>query len=94
MFPNELDGAKVLYYTPQDNYGALKYPNGEIAERYHYLAICKYAKDDNYYLFCCNENYEVVSDSLHCSLDACMRVATVSYKEDIIWNEAEQLISI
>ena len=25
MFPNELDEAKVLYYTSQDNYGAIKY---------------------------------------------------------------------
>ena len=87
MFPNELDGAKVLYYTSQDNYGAIKYPNGEIAERYHYLAICKYTKDENYYLFCCNENYEVVSDSLYGSIEECMRIATLSYKENIFWNE-------
>ena len=27
MFPTELDNAKVLYYTPPDDYGAIEYPN-------------------------------------------------------------------
>ena len=35
MFPIELDGARVLYYTPQDDYGAIEYPNGEVADYYH-----------------------------------------------------------
>lgn len=91
MFPNELDGARVLYYTSQDNYGTIKYLNGEIAEYYHYLAICKYLKDDNYYLFCCNENYEVVSDSVESSIEDCMKAATWSYKENIIWKEMTKL---
>lgn len=47
MFPTELDNAKVLYYTPQDDYGAIKYPNGEVADYYHYLAICTYSKSDD-----------------------------------------------
>ena len=88
MFPIELDGARVLYYTQQDNYGAIRYPNGEIADYYHYLAICKYAKEKAYYLFCCNENYEVVSDWVDSSVEACMKLA-VEYKENIIWNKAE-----
>ena len=88
MLPIELDGARVLYYTPQDNYAAIKYPNGEIADYYHYLAICKYPKDDAYYLFCCNERYEVVCDWLDSSIEDCMKLAA-SYKENIIWNEAE-----
>ncbi len=60
MFPIKLDGAIVLYYTLQDDYGYSIFPNGEIADYYRYLAICKYSKDDKYYLFCCDENYEVV----------------------------------
>ena len=88
MFPNELDGAKVLYYTPQDDYGLIKFTNGEIADYYHYLAICKYVKENAYYLFCCNENYEVVSDWVDSSVEACMKLAA-EYKENIIWNEAE-----
>ena len=85
MFPTELDNAKVLFYTPQDNYGAIEYPNGEIADNYHYLAICTYPKYNNYYLFCCNENYEVVSDWYESSIEDCMKVAAHSYKENICW---------
>lgn len=87
MFPNKLDGAKVLYYTPKNNYGAIKYTSGEIADHYRYLAICKYAKDDKYYLFCCDENYEVVSDTLHDSIEECMAIAS-QYKDNIVWNKA------
>ena len=64
MFPTELDGAKVLYYTPQGDYGRIEYPNGEIADYKQYLAISKYIKDNGFYLFCCSESYEVVSDWL------------------------------
>ena len=39
MFPTELNNAKVLYYTPHDNYGAIRYPNGEI---YHKTALGTY----------------------------------------------------
>lgn len=89
MFPTEIDGAKVLYYTPQDNYGAIKYPNGEVADYFRYLAICRYSNDARYYLFCCNESYELASDSVWDSLDECMNVAASSYKENIVWHQAE-----
>jgi hypothetical protein len=88
MFPTELDNAKVLYYTPKDDFGAIKYPNGEVADYYHYLAICSYPDDNNYYLFCCSENYEVVSDLLCCSIEDCMKNAEFSYKENILWIKA------
>ena len=91
MFPAELDNAKVLYYTPYDDYGAITYPNGEVADYYHYLAICVYSQypyDNNYYLFCCNEEYEVVNDWPESSIEKCMEVATSSYKENIQWIKA------
>ena len=87
MFPIKLDGAIVLYYTLQDDYGYIIFPNGEIADYYRYLAICKYSKDDKYYLFCCDENYEVVSDTLHDSIEECMAIAS-QYKDNIVWNKA------
>lgn len=87
MFPIKLDGANVLYYTSQENYGYSLFPNGEIADHYRYLAICKYAQDDKYYLFCCDDNYEVVSDTLHDSVEECMAIAS-QYKENIVWNKA------
>lgn len=85
MFPMELDGAKVLYYTPKGNYGALKYSNGDISDYYHYLAICQYPDDHHYYLFCCNENYEVVSDWVDSSIENCMKNAALSHNERLIW---------
>ena len=87
MFPIKLDGAIVLYYTSQDDYGYSIFTNGEIADYYRYLAICKYTKDDKYYLFCCDENYEVVSDMLCNSVEECMAMAS-QYKENIVWNKA------
>ena len=88
MFPAELDNAKVLYYTPQDDYGVIRYPSGEVADYYRYLAICTYSRDGEYYLFCCNENYEVVCDWPEHSIEKCMEVAASSYKENIQWIKA------
>jgi hypothetical protein len=50
------------------------------------LAICKYPTErEEYYLFSCDKNYEVVGDSLWNSIDECMRVASSSYGGNIIW---------
>jgi len=84
MFPLSLDNAKVLYYTQENDYGAIRFPNGEIADTFKYLAICKFENDESYYLFCCNKNFEVVSDTLWQSIEKCMSVAS-SYKENIEW---------
>ncbi len=48
MFPTSLDGAKVIYYTPKNNYGTISFPDGKTADTFTYLAICKYEKDINY----------------------------------------------
>ena len=64
-FPKILDGAKVLYFTPQSSFGSVYYTMGGIADHICYLAICKYENDNDnaVYLFGCNSDYEVVSDS-------------------------------
>lgn len=87
IFPDILDGAKVLFYTPKDNYGEMYYDSGEIAAFFKYLAICKYDKSDGYYLFKCNEDFEVESDSLWDSIDTCMGIANSSYGGNILWLE-------
>ncbi len=84
MFPSVLDNAKVLYYTSKDNYGVIRWPDGETADAYGYLAICKYENDENYYLFCCDANYEVVTDAAWESIEKCIQVAS-AYKENIAW---------
>ena len=84
-FPKVLDNACVLYYTPQDYYGTVRYTTGEIADYIRYLAICKYEGDTQYYLFGCNAEYEVVSDSPWESVKQCMLVAIDSYGRVILW---------
>ena len=84
-FPKILDDACVLYYTPQDDYGTVRYTTGEIADYIHYLAICKYEDDIEYYLFGCNAEYEVVSDWPLESVEQCMLVAKNSHDRVISW---------
>lgn len=90
MFPKMLDGAEVLYYTPYDDFGQICWDNGEIAHYVKYLAICKYPnKNNEFYLFRCDDQYEVVGDSLWESIEICMGVANSSHGGEILWVENE-----
>ena len=85
-----LDGAEVVYYTPYDNFGEIYWDNGEIAHYVKYLAICVYPnKNNEFYLFCCDEQYDVVGDSLWDSIEMCMAVANTSHGGQIIWIKNE-----
>ena len=84
-FPKVLDDACVLYYTPQDCYGTVRYTTGEAVGNISYLAICKYKNDSAYYLFGCNAAYEVVSDSLWNTVEECMCAAKNSYDCVVSW---------
>lgn len=84
-FPQILDGAKVLYFTPHLNFGDIYYTTGEIADHICYLAICKYENDNTFYLFGCNSDYDVVSDEPWNSPNECMCVAKNSYDCEISW---------
>ena len=84
-FPKILDSACVLYYTPQNHYGTVCNTTGEIADHIRYLAICKYENDTQYYLFGCNAEYEVVSDSPWESIEQCMLIAENSYDRVVSW---------
>ena len=48
------------------------YTNGEVAAKFAYLAICKYKDSNGYYLFMCNDEYEVETDLLMDSIEECM----------------------
>ena len=84
-FPKALDDARVLYFTAKSSYGTVCYTSGETAHQICYLAICKYENDNNYCLFGCDENYNVLSDSSWCSVEECMKVACCSYDRVISW---------
>ncbi|MBQ4282936.1 MAG: hypothetical protein IJB96_03300 [Lachnospira sp.] len=88
MFPDVLDGAKVLYFTPKDDYGVMYDTLGNVVAHFKYLSICKYDNSEGYYLFDCDENYEVVSDSVWESIEMCMSVARSSYGESLLWIES------
>lgn len=83
-FPRELDGAKVLFYTDKGHFSPVLYPGGAVADYVFYLAICKYSDSNEYYIFHCNESFEVVADDCLSNLKMCKK-----YMEDfnIVWHE-------
>lgn len=78
MFPNYLDGGKVLFYTQKDNFGAVDY-NNEKNININYLAICKYANEQGHYLFFCDDKFKVVSDYFFDTIDECKVEAENEY---------------
>ena len=67
MFPDYLDGAKVLEYTEAGHFGFIAdYDDaGNPYEReIRYLAICAYTGHDRYCTFSCDEDCDVISDAL------------------------------
>ena len=87
MLPNILDGAKVLFFSSKDDYGIMYDTECNVVAHFKYLAICKYDDSEGYYLFKCNEEYEVESDFLCDSIEMCMSVASNSCNKEIIWIE-------
>ncbi|WP_339001989.1 hypothetical protein [Fusobacterium animalis] len=80
MFPNVLDGAFVYFYTQKGNYGSVFYDNGKI-EYIYYLAICSY--NNQYYLFHCNDKFEVIADYLFDSIEECKSIASKNKKDKV-----------
>lgn len=82
--PHSLDGATVLFYTQKGDYGTVNYPNGEHADHVSYLAICTYDGTSEFYLFLCDDKYNVITDTLCSSIDEC-KAAAKSRKPDVKW---------
>jgi hypothetical protein len=83
--PSELDGAKVILHTDNkksNDYGFVIYEDHE--EVVTALAIAKYDNDENYYLFDCNLDWEVIGDTLHSAIDDAKSCAEISKKLDVI----------
>ena len=87
MFPDILDGAKVLFFTSKDGYGVMFDTDGNEVSQFKYFAICKYDNCDEYYLFKCNEEYEVESDFVCDSIETCMNIAYDQYGNEIMWGK-------
>ncbi len=93
--PAELDGAVVLSFAemPKDYKGKLgifneasnDYEDGPLIR---YLTTAKYESDDSqqYYLFACSQDWEVLGDLVYDSEELAMTDATRYYAvEDIVW---------
>lgn len=92
MFPNHLDGAKVLFYSQKGHFGEVNYSTKEKYSDIHYLAICKYGNNSEYYLFDCNEAFEVVGDFPFDSIEECKKSAENSNNgKAIVWIEKHKV---
>ena len=94
IFPDALDNAMVLFFTPKGNYGDLFNEDGTVAAHYSYLAICKYFDDNSFYLFMCNEDFEVETDAVFDTIDECMRAKKGNDGGEIRWvNKSDEVYS-
>ena len=85
MFPDYLDGAKVLEHTESGHFGFITdYDDDEnpFEREIRYLAICAYTGHDRYYTFSCDEDCDVISDSFWDSVEQIKE----SYPE-VLWLE-------
>lgn len=86
MFPNTLDGADVIFYSPKSTYGKIIHTTGELYDVISFYAICRYAGEEICYLFGCNEAFEVISDTAFNDLEECKRAVRASLGKDVNWN--------
>ena len=89
MFPDYLDGARVLEYTDRGHYGyIIEYDENYVPhhKEQYYLAIARYDNDDRFYLFGCDDHYEVMSDSLCDSPEECKSIHCY-VPENTVWHK-------
>jgi hypothetical protein len=87
MFPEELDGAKVLHFTGKADFGVLE-EEGQRDRTISYLAIAQKSGDPAYYLILCDAAYAVIADHRFPAVEWCKTMAEMRYP-DIVWNEME-----
>lgn len=78
MFPDYLDGAKVIEYTMRGSYAVAvdpwddKTPGTE--KEICYIAICQYEGSKDYHVFWCDAAYRVLQDWQWNSIKECKQV--------------------
>ena len=87
MFPEELDGAKVLWFTDKADFGPLE-EEGQRDRTISYLAIAQKSGDPAYYLILCDAAYAVIADHRFPAVEWCKTMAEMRYP-DIVRNEME-----
>lgn len=82
--PKEIDDARVIVFsaiderhTPTED--AKHYAAGNLTPTPASLAICRYEDADAFYLFGCDQDWRVITDSCHMSLDEAKAQAEREY---------------
>lgn len=83
--PTQLNNAKVIVFTPIDSRhkptGGCKHTvAGELLGAAAGLAICRYESDGGFYLFYCDDQWGVLTDTWHETLEDAKEQAEFEYK--------------
>ena len=82
--PQTIDSANVLAWAAIDDGvqatgNTIHRRGGEVLNPASKLAICRYEEENSYYLFYCDENWEVITDTWHQSMDDAKSQAEFEY---------------
>jgi hypothetical protein len=94
--PPELDGAKVLKYAVlvdgvENTGNVLHQVNGQEVASVAALAICQYSGNEDFYIFFCDSDWEVLTDLCRETMDAALGQAEFEYREiSKHWKEVAQ----
>ncbi len=83
--PTELDGAKILCYVLlKKEHRAMgntrHYRDGRLVQGLSALGICRYENESGFYLFYCDNKWDVVTDTHHDTLGRAKDQAEFDYK--------------
>lgn len=83
--PSEIDGAKVVLYTPVDERhrhtgNCRQVVAGALMGAAAGLAICRYEGDASFYLFGCGPDWNVLTDTWHETLEDAKAQAEFEYE--------------
>lgn len=83
----EIDGAEVLTYTQNKDFGFVEFENRE-KKLITVLAICRYDQKEECYLFACDDQVNVLGDTLHYTMEEAMDFAKEYYgQEEMEWQD-------
>jgi hypothetical protein len=83
--PEIVGGAKVICYTPIDNRhthtkNTKQIVGGVVLGAANGLAICQYEKEEYFYLFGCDQQWNSLSDTWHETLEDAKELAEYEYQ--------------
>jgi len=82
--PNQLDGARVIMWAEvsetRPTGGTRHWKDGKVMGPAAGLAICQYDDDSQFYLFYCDQEWAVCTDTCHSSLELAREQAEFEYE--------------